>query len=259
MYYLNLLGFVLAVGLAMTKTISSVFSQTLFSWSLNHIHLILLQLKTQNPSIPQISTVFTLTDEKSSFNPIQPLPCLRESTALNNQRRNTASLSSFPGDKSSLNGAECKSFLGTREAPALFRYTVKCCQGGMRQVRDVHLAWWCTEPCRELPGFPRKCRCERSTGSCQQRGGISWSDADRGCLQAAGAQLDWHPVYSQMTSGPGMSVTGILIHLAMWKLPWNTVWWSLCRVHITRIIEEFQNVWAPIIPATRLCEELAWN
>lgn len=113
---------------------------------------------------------------------------------------------------------------------------------------DLHLAWWGMELGGELPGSPCGCQCECGTGSCQQRGGISWSDADRGCLQAVGAQLDWHPVYSQMTSGPGMGVTGILIHLAMWKLPWNTVWWSLCRVHITGIIEELQRVWAPSSP-----------
>jgi len=57
-----------------------------------------------------------------------------ERTALNKQWRNTASLSCFPGDKSSLNGGECKSFPGTSCAPALFRYIVKCCQGNAWQV-----------------------------------------------------------------------------------------------------------------------------
>lgn len=49
MYYVNLLELVLAVGLAMTKTISKFFSQTCaFIWHLNNIHLILLQLKTKS-------------------------------------------------------------------------------------------------------------------------------------------------------------------------------------------------------------------
>lgn len=108
--------------------------------------------------------------------------------------------------------------------------------GAVRATRgrfgDLCLAWQCTEPCGELLGSPYGYGCERSTGSCQQRGGISWSDADRGCLQAAGAQPDWHPVYSQMTYRHGMSVAGILSHLAVWRLLWNAVWWSLCRENI---------------------------
>lgn len=235
---------------------SSVKHLTFFILHLNHIHLIPLQLKTK----PKSFTDLTLTDkEESSFNPIQPLPCLQERTALNNQRRNPASLSSFPGDKSSLNGGECKSFPGTCRAPALFRYIVKCCQGSEQQVWGSVLSVVAHRAGRWAAGlFPRGCQCECSTGSCQQRGGISWSDADRGCLQVAGAQPDWHPVYSQMTCRLRMDVTGILIHLAVWKLPWNTVWWSLCRVHITRIIEEFQYVWDP--SCRRLAvQRVAWN
>lgn len=118
--------------------------------------------------------------------------------------------------------------------------------------------WWRGELGGELQGSLCGCWCECITGSCQRRGGISWSDADRGCLQAAGAQPDWHPVYSRMTSGLGMGVTGILIHLAMWKPPWNAVWWSLCRLHTTRIIEELQHVWAtsPLLPGCARSTEL---
>lgn len=117
---------------------------------------------------------------------------------------------------------------------------------------DLCLAWQRIEPCGELPGSPCGYRCERGTGSCQQRGGISWSDADRGCLQAAGAQPDWHPVYSQMTCRPGMGVAGILIHLAVWRLLWNAVWWSLCRENISRINEEFQCVWVLSVAQTAM-------
>ncbi|KAG7221362.1 hypothetical protein INR49_017328 [Caranx melampygus] len=35
---------------------------------------------------------------------------------------------------------------------------------------DLHLAWWCMELGGELPGSPCGCWCERSAGSCQQRG-----------------------------------------------------------------------------------------
>lgn len=208
-----------------------------FILCLNHIHLIPLQLKTK----PKRITDLSLTDkEESSFNPIQPLPCLQERTALNNQRRNTASLSSFPGDKSSLNGGECKSFSGTCRAPTLVRYIVKCCQGGAQQVWGsalnavAHGAGWgavgLSPPRVQVWVWHRQLSAERWHF-------LVW----RWQRLSAGSRSTTRLTPCLFTDDiqAGMGVTGILIHLAVWKLPWNTVWWSLCRVHITRIIEEF--------------------
>ena len=234
----------------MTKTIYSQHLQSdtslFFILCLNHIHLIPLQLKTK-------SKCFHRSQQSSPWQTGRRAHLIQSShyhvyrKGLPRTTSEETLLHYPPSQVTNPLWMEQNVKVSLGHTGLLLYLDIQW--SAVRAVRsrfgDLHLAWWCMELWWGAAGPSPGCRCECSTGSCQQRGGISWSDADRGCLQAAGAQPDWHPVYSEMTSGLGMGVTGILIHLAMWKLPWNTVWWSLCRVHITRIIEEFQGAWAP--------------
>lgn len=183
---------------------SSVRHLTFFILCLNHIHLIPSQLKTKSkrfhrsqPSSPWQTRRRAHLIQSSHYHVYRKgLPwTTREKTLLHYPPSQvTNPLWMEQNVKVSLGHTGLPLYLDIQWSAV----RAVCCRFG-----DLHSAWWCTELVGELPGSPCGCWCERSAGSCQQRGGISWSDADRGCLQAAGAQPDWHPVYSEMTSRAG--------------------------------------------------------